>query len=62
MKTEERIRIQRDWFWTLAGEFERKAEDEDGPDAVAAANLAHEFAMVVGTLDWVLDEAAPDED
>lgn len=53
MKTENEIRAQRDWFWVLSEEMDRQAEAENSADK---AQTALEFAVVVGTLDWVLNE------
>lgn len=53
MKTEEQIRAQRDWFWVNAEAAEEEAEKTADP---RYAQIASEFAVVVGTLDWILEE------
>lgn len=46
MKTEDEVRAQRDYFWVAA----QKAE------IVGAQPEADAFAVLVGALDWVLEE------
>lgn len=51
MKSEKRITLQRDWFWNRAVEFETLYGNTENEEHLATAEA---FAMVAGTLDWVL--------
>lgn len=53
MKSEERIKTQRDWMWLMAEHFEQIGF-ADGPDAESSRVASHEFAILTGALDWVL--------
>lgn len=51
MKSQELIQLQREWFWNRAVEFETLYENTQNEEFLRTAEA---FAMVVGTLDWVL--------
>lgn len=63
MKSPSRIRLQRQFFWTLAERYETEgAKMPEGPDRDLMNAMAHEMALYVGCMDWVLGDDLTDED
>lgn len=55
MKSEERIKLQRDWIYAMSLRLELEVDGDE------SSQLSHDFAVMAGALDWVLTEDLTEE-